>query len=76
MTDAASDTAAEQAPAAPLLKVINADATPEEVAAIVAVFASLGGGAPAPKPKRAEWNNPARGVRRTLPATWRTSTLP
>jgi hypothetical protein len=63
-------------PAAPLLRVINADATPEEVAAIVAVFASLQGAAPAAKPQRAEWNNPARGVRRTLPATWRSSTLP
>ena len=36
----------------PILKVVNADATPEEVAAIIAVFSALGGGEPAkPKPR-------------------------
>jgi hypothetical protein len=31
-------------PDRPLLQVVNSDATPEEIAALVAVFASLGGG--------------------------------
>ena len=64
---------------APLLRVVNADATPEEVAAIVAVLSALGGGeAPAPR-RRPEWNAPHRLVRRTLPhgvGAWRSSGLP
>ncbi|UDY22773.1 acyl-CoA carboxylase subunit epsilon [Nocardioides sp. Kera G14] len=67
----------EAEPAKPLLKVINSDATPEEVAAIVAVFSALGGGtAPAEKPKRSEWANPARQMRTSLPSSWRASSLP
>lgn len=64
---------------APLLRVVNADATPEEVAAIVAVLSALGGGeAPAPR-RRPEWNAPHRLVRRTLPhgvGAWRSSGMP
>ncbi|WP_110182785.1 acyl-CoA carboxylase subunit epsilon [Nocardioides solisilvae] len=66
-------------PAAPLLRVVNPDATPEEVAALVAVLSALGGGeAPAPKP-RPRWSAPERLVRRTLPhgpGGWRASGLP
>lgn len=53
-------------PQAPLLRVVNPDATPEEVAALVAVFSALGsaGGEPPRKP-RPSWNLPARGVRQT-----------
>lgn len=67
------------APEAPLLRVVNPDATPEEVAAIVAVFASLGGGSEEPPRKRREWNAPHRLVRRTLPhgpGAWKASGLP
>ncbi|HEX8780881.1 MAG TPA: acyl-CoA carboxylase subunit epsilon [Nocardioides sp.] len=64
----------------PLLKVVNADATPEEVAAIVAVFSALGSGeAPTRKKRRPEWSAPARLHRRTLmhgPGGWRSSGLP
>lgn len=65
----------------PLLKVINPDATPEEVAALVAVFSALGSstGGAAPKRPRPSWNNPARGVRRTHrhgDGAWRASGLP
>lgn len=64
---------------APLLRVVNADATPEEVAAIVAVLSALGGGEPeAPRP-RSQWASPHRSVRRTLPhgrGAWRASGLP
>ena len=67
-------------PDAPVLKVINPDATPEEVAALVAVFSALGsaGGTP-PKRPRPAWSNPARGVRRTHrhgEGAWRASGLP
>jgi hypothetical protein len=63
----------------PVLRVVNADATPEEIAALVAVFAALGSGedaAPRPVP---EWSAPHRAVRRTLPhgpGGWRSSGLP
>ncbi|MEI5672175.1 MULTISPECIES: acyl-CoA carboxylase subunit epsilon [Nocardioides] len=64
---------------APLLRVVNADATPEEVAAIVAVLSSLGGAAPAPRRPVRAWASPERQVRRTLPhgrGGWRSSGLP
>jgi hypothetical protein len=65
---------------APLLRVVNADATPEEIAALVAVFSALGSasGATPEKPRRS-WNLPARGVRTTHrhgPGAWRASGLP
>ncbi|HYG94574.1 MAG TPA: acyl-CoA carboxylase subunit epsilon [Nocardioides sp.] len=63
----------------PLLQVISPDATPEEVAALVAVFSALGGGEPAPEPPRSEWAAPARRMRAALPHGrdgWRASALP
>jgi hypothetical protein len=63
-------------PAQPVLRVVNPDATPEEIAALVAVFSAMGGAAPAPKKAKAEWNSPHRLVRRTLPhglGGWRAS---
>ncbi len=50
-------------PQQPLLKVVNPDATFEEIAAVVAVFAAMAGGAPAPKEPRSEWASPARRMR-------------
>jgi len=65
--------------AKPLLHILTPSTTPEEVAAIVAVFASLGSGdAPAPR-RTPEWNRPARLTRTTHrhgPAAWRASGLP
>ena len=66
----------------PVLRIVNADATPEEVAAIVAVFAALGespadGEAPPVRPS--VWNAPHRMVRGPHPHGpdgWRTSGLP
>ena len=72
-------TAAEDAGSTPALRVIDAHATPEEVAAIVTVLAALGGGAPAPKPPRSNWAHPARSMRGPLltgPGGWRASALP
>ncbi|WP_082600203.1 acyl-CoA carboxylase epsilon subunit [Nocardioides sp. Soil777] len=65
--------------AGPLLRVVNPDATPEEVAALVAVLAALGsvGGEP-PRRRTPEWSAPHRGVRRTHlsgPGGWRSSGL-
>ena len=63
----------------PLLRVVNPDATEEEIAALVAVFSAMGGGeAPARRP-RPQWSAPARMTRRTAPhglGGWRTSGLP
>lgn len=65
--------------AQPMLKVVNPDATPEEIAALVAVFAALGS-APAVKRRPvAEWNSPYRQVRPYYshgPGGWRSSGLP
>lgn len=64
----------------PLLRVVNPDATPEEIAAIVAVFSALGGGESAPiRKKTREWNAPHRLVRRSHPhgfGGWKSSALP
>ena len=66
--------------AQPLLRVVNPDATPEEVAALVAVFSALGSaGDEPPKRPRPSWNHPARGVRQAHRAgagAWRASGLP
>ena len=70
---------ADESGSTPLLQVINADATPEEVAALVAVFASLGQPA-APAPRRTpEWQANHRRLRATYPygpGGWRASGLP
>ena len=62
-----------------ILRVVNPDATPEEVAAIVAVFSALGGvPAPAKKPVPV-WASPQRGVRQAVAhgrGGWRASGLP
>lgn len=71
------------APAAPLLRIITPSTTPEEVAAIVAVFSALGSGEPAEEAVKSEWASPARKLR-TYPGrtpahgrgAWRASALP
>jgi hypothetical protein len=71
----------EDAPATPRaeLKIINPDATPEEIAALVAVFSSLGTPArPEPKPTPA-WAHHRRKMRidfRHGRGGWRASGLP
>ena len=65
---------------APLLRVISPNATPEEIAALVTVFSTLGGGEPAPTRRTTpEWQSAHRKVRRTFPhgpGGWRASGLP
>lgn len=67
-------------PEQPLLRIVTPDTTPEEVAAIVAVLAAVGGSDEAPAPRRTpEWNRPARLTRETHrhgPGAWRASSLP
>ncbi|WP_308188303.1 acyl-CoA carboxylase subunit epsilon [Nocardioides sp. R-C-SC26] len=59
--------------------MVNPDATPEEIATIVALFSAMGGGAPSAPPRRPQWNHPARLARQTLHhgvGGWRSSGLP
>ena len=62
----------------PLLRVVKGDPSAEEVAALVAVLASMGDPAPAPR-RSPEWSAHHRKVRTTLPhgpGGWRSSALP
>ena len=73
------ETPAPEAPAAPLLRVVSGDPTPEELAALVAVVASLGSAAAAPPRRTPEWQAHHRAVRATYahgPGGWRSSGLP
>jgi len=68
------------APQQPLLKVVNANATPEEIAALVAVFSAIGSGeeAPARRPVP-QWSANARKARVSHPhglGGWKASSLP
>jgi hypothetical protein len=72
-----TDQPAEQQPL--VLKIVNPDATPEEIAALVAVFASLGSGEEPPPRRTPEWSAHHRKVRATYPhgpGGWRSSGLP
>jgi hypothetical protein len=63
----------------PFLRIVKGDATPEEIAALVAVIASMGGAPPAKPKPRGAWAHPARGLRdvhRHGPGAWRSSGLP
>ncbi len=66
--------------AAPLLRVLDASATPEEVAALVAVISSLAASAPADsRGPVSQWSAHARKVRPVLrhgADAWRASALP
>lgn len=63
----------------PLLRVVRGDPTPEELAALVAVIASLGAPTAAPDRRTPDWNAPRRLTRVTQrhgPGAWRASGLP
>ena len=69
----------EPADQPPLLRVVNADATAEEIAALVAVFSALGSGETQPPQRTPEWSAHHRKVRATFPhgpGGWRSSGLP
>ncbi|GAA5151018.1 hypothetical protein GCM10023340_29190 [Nocardioides marinquilinus] len=66
-------------PTPPTLKVIKGDATPEDIAAIIAVLAATGAPEPPARRPRSTWSNPARLHRHTPapgPGAWRSSALP
>ncbi len=61
----------------PLLEVIDHNATPEEVAAIVAVFSALGSAEPPKQKQRSLWAAPKlRTPIHPGPNAWRASGLP
>jgi len=63
----------------PFLRVVRGDPSPEELAALVAVLASVGGPAAAPPRRTPEWNAPRRLHRLPQaqgPGAWRASGLP
>lgn len=69
--------AGDQAP--PFLRIVRGDPTPEELAALVAVLSSLGGGDPAPPSHTSHWNAPGRLHRVAHPhgpGGWHASGLP
>jgi hypothetical protein len=63
----------------PLLRVVKGEPTPEELAALVTVLASLAGPPAAPVRRTAAWNAPRR-LHRVVhphgPGGWRASGLP
>ncbi|HEY7720011.1 MAG TPA: acyl-CoA carboxylase subunit epsilon [Pedococcus sp.] len=75
--DRADDRADHRAP----LRLVRGDATPEEVAALLAVLsAAAGGDDPEPGPRRrSQWTARERGLRTPLapgPGAWRASGWP
>lgn len=69
------------APQAPPLRLVRGDATPEEVAALIAVLSAAGGeDDPDETPRaRSRWASRESAVRRPLapgPGAWRASALP
>ena len=72
--DPTNEPTAEQKP---LLKGIDQHATPEDIAAIVAVFAALGSAEPPKKKPRSLWATPQlRTPLHPGPNAWRASALP
>ncbi len=71
-----------QPPSQPLLRVVRGDATPEEIAALVAVLLARSADTAAPRPDRSVpgfWSDRASQLRRPLypgPGAWRRSSLP
>lgn len=70
-------------PDGPVLRVVRGDATPEEIAAVIAVVTAANARttASAAEPARhvSAWSDPARRIRRPLPhgpGAWRASALP
>jgi hypothetical protein len=61
----------------PLLRVVRGDPTPEELAALIAVVSSRGGGLDEPAPQRSLWGRPSlRQPLATGPGAWKASSLP
>jgi len=77
MTDLEKGVEAQPVPQPPVLRVISSNATAEEVAALITVFATMSQGEPAEKPRTSAWVQTARTGRhapRPAPMAWRLST--
>lgn len=77
--DEKTDTQTAEAPAGPRIEVIG-DASPEQVAALVAVLSSAGGGEPEePSGPASRWASRERLVRAPVhpaPGAWRAAAFP
>lgn len=65
----------------PFLQIVKGDATPEEIAALIAVVSAraAGGAAAPPARRRSAWTDRSRLARRPLrpgPGAWKASALP
>jgi len=72
-------TTADEQPSQPFLRVVRGEPTQEELAALVAVLASVGGSGDAPPKATPAWSAHHRKVRVTMPhgpGGWRNSGLP
>nr|WP_179423753.1 acyl-CoA carboxylase subunit epsilon [Pedococcus badiiscoriae] len=62
------------------MRLVHGDATPEEVAAVLAVLSAVTAGAPEPAPRHtSQWSSRERAMRRPLhpgPGAWRASGWP
>ena len=80
--DATGDTTghADQTRDRPPLRLVRGDASPEEVAALLAVLSAASASGPEPAPRHtSQWSSPLRAVRRPLapgPGAWRASAWP
>lgn len=73
---APQDGAPDEPPKQPVLQVVSGNPAPEQVAALVAVFAAMGGGEPAAEEPVSAWSRSARASRRfprPAPDAWRLS---
>jgi len=73
----ADDVTTDDPSPTPPLRLVRGDATPEEVAAVMAVLSAVSGSAPEPAaPNPSQWAARERAVRRPLhpgPGAWRAS---
>lgn len=62
-------------PQRPVLRIVRGDPSPEQVAALVGVFAAMSGGEPEPEPVRSPWTGSARRRQAPRPGAlaWRLS---
>ena len=70
---------ATEASSAPFRHVVQGNATAEEVAALVAVFASLQTPTTPTRARPSRWSDPTRTLRRSIPhgvRAWHASTRP
>jgi hypothetical protein len=79
VSDPNNEAEGQQEPARPFLRIVRGNPTEEEVAALIAVLASVGGSAEPDRTPAPAWAAHHRKVRVTLPhgpGGWRSSALP